>query len=69
VASTRSSRTGGTRFVLAAIAGLVGLTFIGQGLGIVPGSFMTGEPFWAVVGVVVIAAALAYVALPRLRRR
>jgi hypothetical protein len=31
---------------------------VGQGLGFIPGSFMTGDPFWAVVGVVLLAAAL-----------
>jgi hypothetical protein len=68
VAWTGSSRGDGTRFVLAAIAALVGLIFIGQGLGIVPGSFMTGDLLWAVVGLVVVVAALGYAAWSRLRR-
>ena len=69
VASTGSPRGGGTRFVLAAIAALVGLIFVLQGTGILPGSIMSGDPFWAFVGLALIAAALAYVALPRVRRR
>jgi hypothetical protein len=27
-----------------------GLVWIGQGIGLIPGSFMTGDPFWAVIG-------------------
>jgi hypothetical protein len=69
VASTGSSRGSGTRFVLAAIVGLVGLIFVGQGLGILAGSVMSGDPFWAVVGAVMIAVAVAYAAWPRLRTR
>jgi hypothetical protein len=48
--------------ILLVVAGLV---WIGQGLGFIPGSFMTGDPFWAaaggvalVVGLVVVASAL-----------
>jgi len=29
---------------------LVGVIWILQGVNILPGSFMTGDPFWAVVG-------------------
>ena len=68
VASTGTSRGGGTRFGLAAIVGLVGVVFIGQGLGYVPGSFMTGDLFWAAVGLVMLVAALSYAAWPRLHR-
>lgn len=50
-----------SRLVVAAILGLTGATFVGQGLGYIPGSFMTGDPFWAVVGVVLLAAALVLV--------
>ena len=42
-----------------------GAVWIGQGLGVIPGSFMSGDPFWAaaggvalVVGVVLIVSAL-----------
>ena len=50
-----------SRVAVAAILGLMGATFVGQGLGYIPGSFMTGDPFWAVVGVVLVAAALALI--------
>ena len=60
-----------TRLVIAAIAGLVGLVWVLQGLG-VPigrGSFMIGDVFWSWAGLSLIAAALTYAAWPRLRRR
>jgi hypothetical protein len=48
---------------------LVGLVFIGQGLGIIPGSVMTGDLFWAAVGVLMIGVTTVYLAWPQLRRR
>jgi hypothetical protein len=33
------------------------LLWLGQGLGLIPGSFMTGSAFWAVVGGLLVAAA------------
>jgi uncharacterized protein YjeT (DUF2065 family) len=49
------------RYVAAAVLILVGLVFVGQGVGIVPGSFMTGQQFWALAGAVLIVAG-AYLA-------
>ena len=34
---------------------LVGGVFLGQGVGLIPGSFMTGSATWAVIGGVMIA--------------
>lgn len=51
-------RTGGTAVgVLVALAGAV---FAGQGLGYIPGSFMTGDIkwFWIGAGMVVVGLAL-----------
>ena len=67
--TTGSSRGDRTRFVLAAIAGLVGLIWTLQGLGVLPGSFMSGDSTWAVAGLVLIAAGAMYALWPRLRRR
>jgi hypothetical protein len=69
VASTGTSRGDGRRFVLAAIAALIGGVWVLQGVGLLPGSFMTGDAFWAGAGLALIAAAIASVAWPRLRRR
>jgi hypothetical protein len=64
-----SSRSDRTRYVLAAVVALVGLVWIGQGVGAIPGSFMSGDPVWAAVGLALVAAAAVYAAWPRLRGR
>lgn len=58
------------RLFFAALLALVGGIWIGQGLGLVPGSFMTNDIRWAVAGVVliVVAAALVWSARPPSRR-
>jgi hypothetical protein len=50
------------RYVIAAVLVLVGLLFIGQGLGYIPGSVMTGQPVYALVGaaLVVVGGAIAW---------
>jgi len=43
------------RYVLLIVGGLmilVGGVWLLQGVGILPGSFMTGQPFWAVMGMI-----------------
>jgi hypothetical protein len=40
--------------VLSLILDLIGIVFIFQGVGILPGSFMTGEIVWAAVGAVLL---------------
>jgi hypothetical protein len=47
---------------------VTGGVWIGQGLGYIPGSFMTGDPFWAVAGAVFVLGGAAILAL-ELRRR
>ena len=56
-----------TRLVLALLIGLVGLVWTGQGLGVIPGSAMSGVAFWALVGVVLIALAIVVVIAERRR--
>jgi membrane protein implicated in regulation of membrane protease activity len=58
-----------SRLVLAALFALVGLVWIGQGIGAIGGSVMTGSPFWAVVGAVLIVIAVAIVVVERRRPR
>jgi hypothetical protein len=54
------------RRVLGVLLVLVGAVWIGQGLGWIHGSTMTGSTFWAVAGVVCVIAGVA--AFGRLRR-
>ncbi len=53
------------RYVLLAVGGLmalVGGVWLLQGVGVLPGSFMTGQTFWAVVGalILVVGGILAF---------
>lgn len=38
--------------VVGVIAVLLGLVWFGQGIGLLPGSVMTGDPKWAVIGAI-----------------
>jgi hypothetical protein len=40
------------RLVIGGALLLVGLVWFGQGVGLIGGSFMTGQGFWAVMGVI-----------------
>ena len=42
------------RFAIGVILVLIGAVWFGQGIGVIHGSFMTGEAIWAVIGAVVI---------------
>ncbi|GAA1437150.1 hypothetical protein GCM10009616_38360 [Microlunatus lacustris] len=63
----RSSTSRTASVVVGALALLVGLLWIGQGLGYVPGSFMTGAIRWFWIGLVVAVTGLVLV-LAGLRR-
>ena len=43
--------------VIAVIALLAGAVFFFQGIGVIPGSFMTGRTEWAVIGAALVAGA------------
>jgi hypothetical protein len=59
-----------SRLVAALVVALVGLVWVLQGLGVpIGGGFMVGDPFWSIAGAVLIAAAAAYAAWPRVWRR
>jgi hypothetical protein len=57
----------GSRLIVSGALALVGAIWFGQGIGVVGGSFMTGQPFWAVVGLVCVAAAALVLAQGRRR--
>jgi hypothetical protein len=50
-----------TRLVLGVILCLVGAVWFGQGVGVIGGSFMSGEAVWAVVGVIAILFGVALI--------
>lgn len=46
------------RYVLLVVGGLISLmggVWLLQGIGVLPGSFMTGQAFWAVMGAILLA--------------
>lgn len=47
---------------------LIGALWVGQGLGYVGGSFMSGDPTWAVIGVVTAVAGVALAVSSAARR-
>jgi hypothetical protein len=44
--------------IAATLALLAGVVFFFQGIGIIPGSFMTGRSEWAVIGAALVAGAV-----------
>lgn len=57
-----------SRLLISGLLGLTGAVWVGQGIGYIPGSFMTGDPFWAVMGTILLAGAATMVALESRRR-
>jgi hypothetical protein len=51
------------------VFGLAGLVWLLQGLGYLPGSFMSGNAFWAYAGGALLTGAFVFAAWPRLRHR
>lgn len=59
-----------TAFVaLGAVTALLGLLFGGQGLNLIPGSFMTGNRTWFWVGLVLVIVGAVLLAAGLRRRR
>ena len=48
-----------SRLLVAVIMLLVGLVWIGQGSGVLAGGPMSGSPFWAAVGIVLVIGGIA----------
>jgi hypothetical protein len=57
-----------TRWIVAGIVIAIGLVWIGQGSGVLPGSVMSGDPRWALIGAVLVAVGIV-VAWTAFRRR
>ena len=53
------------RYAVAAVLIVVGLVWIGQGMGMIGGSIMSGQPIYAVLGAVLVVAGGALAWLTR----
>jgi hypothetical protein len=49
--------------VLGVIAVIGGVIWVGQGIGLIPGSFMTGDRTWLVIGLIVGVVGIVLIAL------
>jgi hypothetical protein len=56
---TSAGRGGWLRRTVAIVLIIVGVVWIFQGIGVLEGSFMTGEALWAVIGAVCVVAGVA----------
>ena len=57
------------RWFMILALGLIGIIWIGQGLGIIRSSgFMTGDIRWALIGAVLIGCAVVFAVIERRRR-
>ena len=54
--------------ILGGLAFFAGLVWVLQGINLLPGSFMTGDPQWAVNGAILMAVALVVLFLANRRR-
>ncbi len=54
-----SGRVGWIRRIIAVVLLVVGGVWFFQGVGVIEGSFMTGEALWAVIGAVCVVAGVA----------
>ena len=55
------------KWPLIAVLTAVGLVWVGQGIGLIEGSFMTGEPTWTIIGTTMVAAAIVLAVSARRR--
>jgi len=56
------------RLAIAALLALTGVVWILQGIGLLPGSFMTGDPTWAYIGAALLVVAVFLAASVYVRR-
>ncbi len=55
------------RLVIGVVLCLIGILWLGQGVGLVGGSFMTGEAIWAVIGAIALLFGVALLSGARKR--
>ena len=56
----------GSYFVVGLVMIVIGLIWFFQGINVLPGSFMTGDPKWAWIGGICAVGGIAMVIVPRL---
>ena len=54
---------------VGAVISLLGLIWFLQGIGVLPGSFMTGSQFWAMAGGFAVIVGLIVIAIGLIRRK
>jgi hypothetical protein len=54
--------------VVAVLALLMGCVWFLQGINVLPGSFMTGQPKWAIIGGMLIVVGIALLVIANRRR-
>jgi hypothetical protein len=57
------------RVAIAIIVCMLGAIWLGQGLALLPGSFMRGSPFWGLVGAVLVVGGVLLLLVERRRAR
>jgi hypothetical protein len=57
------------RLVAGLVLALLGVLWVGQGVGLIGGSFMTGSGIWAVIGMILLVVAGVLLALELRRPR
>lgn len=55
------------KWPLIVVLTAVGLVWVGQGMGLIEGSFMTGEPTWTIIGAAMMVAAVVLAVSTRRR--
>jgi uncharacterized membrane protein len=55
------------RLVIGSVLCLIGVLWLGQGVGLIGGSFMTGEVIWAVIGAIALLFGVALLSGTRRR--
>lgn len=65
--NNRAART--ALIAVGVISLLIGVVFGGQGLGLIPGSFMTGDRTWFFVGLALVFVGIVFLSLGLRRRK
>ena len=55
------------RWPLIVVLAAVGLVWLGQGIGLIGGSVMSGEPLWAIIGAALLVGAAVLLVVARRR--